>query len=88
MRFIREILTKEVIAYIPIAVNWTDEGYTSEASYALTKTWFGTRSWFLVGSIWPCDDNDHHRFRHVIQWIHNGTVASCAIPADVMGADL
>lgn len=85
MKFLRKLIAREVVAYIPIEVHWTDTGSTSQAFYALTKTFFGTRSWFLIGSIWPCDEDSHQRFKHVVQWMHNGTVASCAEPAEVMG---
>lgn len=78
MKFIREILTREIVCFIPVTITWK-EGGESNANYVLTKTWLGSRSWYLIGSLFPCDDDDHPRFRHVLNWVHKGVIPDCAI---------
>ncbi|MGK4477211.1 hypothetical protein ACSMDC_02235 [Yersinia enterocolitica] len=77
--FFQQLITKEIVASIDITINWVDKGYESKAAYMLTKTWFGTRSWFLVGdNIWPAQSEEHHLFKYVELWVKNGVIPKCA----------
>jgi hypothetical protein len=70
--FIRKIITRRIVAKIAISFRWMDVGTRTDATYFLTETIFGGRSWFLAGNVWPAAADEHQRFADVMLWVKNG----------------
>lgn len=76
--FFRRLISRRIVAEIDITICWTDVGTKTYATYCLTETIFGGRSWFLAGSVFPACEKSHHRFADVMTWVKNGTLAPSA----------
>lgn len=76
--FIRKLISCRIVAEIDITINWVDVGTKTDATYCLTETIFGGRSWFLAGSVWPASEKSHQRFADVMLWVKNAELATSA----------
>ena len=76
--FFRKLISRRIVAEIDITICWTDVGTKTNATYCLTETIFGGRSWFLAGSVFPAGEKSHHRFAGVMLWVKNGKLAPYA----------